>query len=50
MNLIYQFNSINTNLENKILLKSLYTKFFIRNKVDKITYVIENDFFFFNID
>lgn len=50
MNLSYQFNKLNNNLENKILLKNLYIKFFIRNKLDKLTYVVENEFFFFNMD
>jgi hypothetical protein len=50
MNLSYQFTKLNTNLENKILLKNLFIKFFIRNKIDKTTYIIENEFFFFNIE
>ena len=50
MNLTYQFNNLNNNVENKILLKNLYIKFFIRNKIDKLTYIVENEFFFFNID
>ena len=50
MSLTYQFNELTNNIENKILLKNLYVKFFIRNKLDKITFIIENEFFFFNVD
>jgi hypothetical protein len=50
MNLLYQFTKLNNNLENKILLKNLFIKFFIRNKIDKMTYIVENEFFFFNIE
>ena len=44
MSLTYQFNELTNNIENKILLKNLYVKFFIRNKLDKITFIIENEF------
>jgi hypothetical protein len=47
MNLLYQFTKLNNNLENKILLKNLFIKFFIRDKIDKMTYIVENEFFFF---
>ena len=50
MNLSYQFTKLNTNLENKILLKNLFIKFFIRNKIDKTTYIIENEFFFLTLN
>lgn len=50
MNILYKFNKLTINLENKILLKNLYIKFFIRNKLDKVTFIVENEFFFFNID
>jgi len=50
MNLSYQFTKLNSSLENKILLKNLFIKFFINNKKDKIKYIVENEFFFFNIE
>lgn len=50
MNISYKYNKLIKNFENKIILKNLYIKFFVRNKLDNISYVIENGFFFFNVN